>query len=106
MSHTKPKDFRSIPSANGGIARLACARMREAGKGLEAVLSGAGLTAEELADPKVRLAVSTQIKVLELVAQELRDDFLGFHLACSFDPRHWLALLRDGIFRAARGCSA
>ncbi len=29
----------------------------------------------------------TQIKVLELAAQELQDDFLGFHLARSFDLR-------------------
>ncbi len=82
-----PEDFSSIPSATGGIARLACARMREAGKGLEAVLSGAGLTVEEVDDPTARLEVRTQIKVLELAAQELQDDFLGFHLARSFDLR-------------------
>jgi hypothetical protein len=82
-----PNDLSSIPSATGGIARLACARMREAGKGLEAVLSGAGLTVEEVDDPTVRLEVRTQIKVLELAAQELQDDFLGFHLARSFDLR-------------------
>jgi hypothetical protein len=61
--------------------------MRDAGKGLEAVLSGAGLTVEEVDDPTVRLEVRTQIKVLELAAQELQDDFLGFHLARSFDLR-------------------
>jgi Arabinose-binding domain of AraC transcription regulator, N-term len=61
--------------------------MREAGKGLEAVLSGAGLTVEEVDDPTARLEVRTQIKVLELAAQELQDDFLGFHLARSFDLR-------------------
>jgi hypothetical protein len=87
MRSSKPKDFRSIPSATGGIARLACARLREAGKSLEAVLSGAGLTVEEVDDPTVRLEVRTQIKVLELAAQELQDDFLGFHLARSFDLR-------------------
>ncbi len=87
MRSSKPEDFSSIPSATGGIARLACARMREAGKGLEAVLSGAGLTVEEVDDPTVRLEVRTQIKVLELAAQELQDDFLGFHLARSFDLR-------------------
>jgi AraC-like DNA-binding protein len=83
----KPRDFRSIPSATGGIARLACARMREAGKGVAAVLSGAGLTVAELSDPSLRLAVRTQIKVLELAAQELQDEFLGFHLARGFDLR-------------------
>jgi AraC-like DNA-binding protein len=87
MRFTKPRDFRSIPSATGGIARLACVRMREAGKDPAAVLSGAGLTVAEVNDPTVRLEVRTQIKVLELAAQELQDDFLGFHLARGFDLR-------------------
>ena len=87
MRSANPEGFRSIPSATGGIARLACARMREAGKGTAAVLSGAGLRAEQVDDPTVRLEVRTQIKVLELAAQELQDDFLGFHLARSFDLR-------------------
>ena len=29
MSFASPKDLRSVPSATGGIARLACARMRK-----------------------------------------------------------------------------
>jgi hypothetical protein len=37
MRSTKPKDFRSIPSVAGGIARLAFARMRKAGKGTAAI---------------------------------------------------------------------
>jgi len=105
MRHIKPKDFRSMPSATGGIARLACARMREAGKGLEAVLSGAGLSVEEVDDPTVRLEVRTQIKVLELAAQELRDDFLGFHLARSFDLRaiglHYYVMASSGLLADA-----
>src|SRR3954468_22881451 len=47
----RPSDLHSIPSATGGIARLACARMREAGKGMAGVLSGAGLSAAQVADP-------------------------------------------------------
>ena len=87
MRFAKPRDFRSIPSATGGIARLACVRMREAGKGVAAVLSGAGLTIAEVNDPSLRLTVRTQIKVLELAARELQDEFLGFHLARHFDLR-------------------
>src|SRR3954454_16215666 len=83
----KPSHLRSIPSATGGIARLACARMREAGKGIASVLSGAGLTAAQVADPGLRLEVRTQIKVLDLAARELQDECLGFHLARSFDLR-------------------
>ena len=44
----RPADLRSIPSATGGIARLACARMRDAGKGMSTMLSGTGLTAAQL----------------------------------------------------------
>ncbi|HEX3161490.1 MAG TPA: AraC family transcriptional regulator ligand-binding domain-containing protein, partial [Pseudolabrys sp.] len=114
MRITKPRDFRSIPSATGGIARLACARMREAGKGVAAVLSGAGLTVAEASDPSLRLAVRTQIIVLELAAQELQDDFLGFHLARSFDLREIGLLyyvmasserLADALRNAERYCA-
>src|SRR5437868_1200726 len=81
----RPADLRSIPSATGGIARLACARMRDAGKGMATVLSGAGLTAAQIDDPGLRLQVHTQIKLLDLAARELEDECLGFHLARSFD---------------------
>src|SRR5437763_15770293 len=87
MRFTKPRSLRSIPSATGGIARLACVRMREAGKDITSVLSGAGLTIAEVNDPAVRLAVRTQIKVLELPAQDLQAEFLGLHLARGFDLR-------------------
>jgi AraC-like DNA-binding protein len=61
--------------------------MREAGKDVAAVLSRAGLTVSEIDDPTVRLQVPAQIKVLELAAEELQDELLGFHLARSFDLR-------------------
>jgi len=87
MPFTQSRKFGSIPTATGGIARLACARMRELGKDVEAVLSRAGLTIEEADDPTTRLEVPTQIKVLELAAEELQDELLGFRLALSFDLR-------------------
>ena len=71
MSFVRPKDFRSVPSATGGIARLACARMQEAGVSMSPILTEAGLTAAEVNDPTVRLEVRTQIKLLELAAAEL-----------------------------------
>ena len=61
MRSTKPKDFSSIPSATGLIARLAFARMREAGKDMAAVMSGAVLTVKQVDDPTVRIEVRTQI---------------------------------------------
>jgi AraC-like DNA-binding protein len=87
MSFASPKDLRSVPSATGGIARLACARMREAGVSMPAVLAEAGLTAAQVNDPTFRLEVSTQIRLLELAAAELQDGILGFHLARNFDLR-------------------
>jgi len=99
MRSTERKDFSSIPGATGRIARLAFARMREAGKDIAAVLSGAGLTVKEVDDPTVRLEVRTQIKVLELAAELLQDDLLGFHLAYFRAARGWSVLLRHGIVR-------
>ena len=87
MSSTESAGFRSIPSATGKVARLACARVREQGKNVEAVLSKSGVRPEEITDPTARLEVRTQIRILEMAAEELRDDLLGFHLARSFDLR-------------------
>ena len=79
--------FGSIPSATGGIARLACARLRESGKDADAVIAKAGAKAVQVNDDTVRLEVTKQIKILELVAEELQDPLLGFHLARNFDLR-------------------
>jgi AraC-like DNA-binding protein len=87
MGSRKPRKLRSVPSASGEITRLALARLREHGKDVATVLSKVGLTLQEANDPAVRLEVPTQIKILELVAEELKDDLLGFHLARSFELR-------------------
>ena len=87
MVYSQPQRFHSIPSATGGIARLACARLHEHGKDIAPLLTKAGLTLEEANDPAVRLEVPAQIRFLELAAGALEDDLLGFHLAVSFDLR-------------------
>ena len=87
MQFARSDGFNSIPSATGGIARLACARLDELGKDPTVILSKVGLTPEEARDPAVRLEVRTQIKLLELAAEEVQDEWLGFHLARSFDLR-------------------
>jgi AraC-like DNA-binding protein len=61
--------------------------MREAGAGEADVLSEAGLTAAEIQNPSVRLEVRTEIRLLELAAEAVQDECLGFHLARSFDLR-------------------
>ena len=87
MQSVRSNGFNSIPSATGGIARLACARLGEMGKDPMVMLSKVGLTPEGARDPAVRLDARIQIKLLELAAQELQDEQLGFHLARSFDLR-------------------
>jgi AraC-like DNA-binding protein len=87
MSNKTPEGFRSIPSATGGITRLACARLRAQGKDVASILTKAGLTPEAVEDPGARLDAAAQVKVLELAAQELGDDLFGFHLAQDFDVR-------------------
>jgi AraC-like DNA-binding protein len=108
---SKPMRFHSMPSATGGIARLVAARLRAAGIALAPLLSRAGLTVEQIDDPGVRLPVQSQIKLLELAAEALHDDFLGFHLAQDYDLReigllyYVLAsseILADALHRAER----
>lgn len=87
MQFARSEGFGSIPSATSGIARLACARLGQMGKDPAIILSKAGLTPEMARDPAIRLEVPTLIKLLELTAEELQDELLGFHLACGFDLR-------------------
>ena len=87
MPIAKSDGFNSIPSATGGVARLACARLDELDKDPSVILSKVGLTPEEARDPASRMEAQTQIKLLELAAEEVHDEWLGFHLARSFDLR-------------------
>ena len=76
-----------VPSAAGGISRLVCARLRAAGLEPEALLSAAGLNSKQMDDPRSRIGVKAQINLLNIAADALKDDFLGFHLAREFEPR-------------------
>jgi len=87
MSSKEPEDFRTIPSATGGITRLACAKLSSYGKNTASILIRAGLAPDAVKDPAARLEARAQVKLLELAAKELGDDSLGFHLAQSFDVR-------------------
>ena len=87
MQFARLSGFNSIPSATGGIARLACARLDEMGKDSGGILSKVGLTPEEARDPAIRLEVQAQIQLLELAAEEVHDEWLGFHLARNYDLR-------------------
>jgi AraC-like DNA-binding protein len=77
----------AIPTAKGTIARLAYARAREAGLELNPLLNKAGLTHQQIEDLSARVAARRQIQFLNLVAHDLNDPLLGFHLAEVHDLR-------------------
>ena len=80
-------DLAAIPMAGGGLSRLAIARLQRAGVPVAPILRRAGLTPELVAEPEERLSVRSQIRLLDEAAIALKDDCLGFTLACDFDPR-------------------
>ena len=82
-----PGRIDSIPSASGGIARLVCERLRERGIRLAPLLSKAGLSAQQIDNSSVRVEARSQIRILDLAADALQDDLLGFHLAADYDLR-------------------
>jgi AraC-like DNA-binding protein len=81
------QDLASIPTAQGGLSRLAIARLKSAGVPVVPLLRRVGLTPEVIADPEERLNVRSQITLLDEAAIALQDDCLGFTLARDFDPR-------------------
>jgi len=105
------KRLGALPTAAGGMARLAYARAQGAGIELKPLLKKAGLTSQRLKDRSARLPVQNQIQFLNLTANALQDEFLGFHLAQLPDLRE-LGLLfyvaassetvGDVLLRAAR----
>jgi len=101
-----PDGLCSIPSATGGIARLACARLRELGNDVAAVLAEVGARPEQVNDDAIRLEVPKQIRILELASEELQDGLLGFHLARNFDLRDRASLLCDRIIGTTCRCPA
>lgn len=109
MGAAKAETLGRIPSATGGIARLACARLRREGKDAAGVLLRAGVLPEQADDPNARLEARTQIKVLEFASEELQDDLLGFHLARNFDLRevglvYYVMASSEQLADALRNC--
>ena len=81
---TSEQDLASIPTAQGGLSRIAIARLERANVPVAPVLKRAGLTQEVIADLEERLR---QITLLDEAAIALQDQYLGFTLARDFDPR-------------------
>jgi hypothetical protein len=81
------QELASMPMAQGGLSRLAIARLKSAGVPVTPLLKRVGLTPELIADPKERLSVRSQIAFLAEAAKALKDDCIGFTLARDFDLR-------------------
>ena len=75
------------PTAGGNIARAAYARAKQAGLDVGPLLTEAHLTIEQVEDPNVRIGVRNQIRLVNLIAAELPDEFLGIHLALNVELR-------------------
>ncbi len=73
--------------AQGGLSRLAIARLKSAGVPVAPLLKRVGLTPEVIAQPEERLNVRSQIALLDEAAIALKDDCIGFTLARDFDLR-------------------
>jgi AraC-like DNA-binding protein len=81
------KSFAALPTAAGGLTRLAHERAREAGLDTGALLSKVGLSEVQILDRAARIKVRQQIDFVELVAHAVNDPFLGFHLGLLPDLR-------------------
>jgi hypothetical protein len=62
------QDLASIPMAQGGLSRLAIARLKSAGVPVAPLLKRVGLTSELIAEPEERLNVRSQIALLDQAA--------------------------------------
>ena len=80
------KRLNNIPTASGGITRAAYA-FALARVPVGALLKRANLTLQQAKNAQMRIAVKDQIEFLNLVADELDDEFLGIKLAQAVDLR-------------------
>jgi AraC-like DNA-binding protein len=107
VSDPESKRLGALPSAHGTIARLAYAQTIAAGIDVAPLLKKAGLTPQQIDDATVRLNVRDQINFLNLAADALQDDLLGFHLALPPDLReigllYYVAASSDTLAQALR----
>jgi AraC-like DNA-binding protein len=83
----RPKRPHIVASTAGLITRLAYELARERQADVESLLAKAGLSRKQIDDPNIRIEVRKQIKFLNVVAEAIDDDLLGFHLSQTFDLR-------------------
>jgi AraC-like DNA-binding protein len=106
--------IRARPMTEGTLARLALARAMAAGIDVVPLMAKAGVTRWQVEEKEVLIPAQGQIRLVELIADALHDDLLGFHLASGLDLREMgllyyvlnsSNLLGDAVRRAERYCT-
>lgn len=87
MRQIKKLQLSDIPTASGGISRAAYDLASDTKLSVGSLLRRANLSLDQAKNPRLRIAVRDQIKFLNLVADELDDEFLGIRLAQTADLR-------------------
>src|SRR5262245_27877144 len=110
MNDPGEKRFGALPSASGTITRLAHAQVKATGCDALPLLKKAGLTVAQIDDPATRLNVRDQICYLNLAADAVQDDFLGFHLAQPVELRelgllYYVMASSESLGEALRRCA-
>ncbi len=88
MRRIKTPHLDDIPTVGGGgISRAAYALASRAQMPVGPLLKRSNLSIEQAKNPGLRIPVRDQIKFLNLVAEQLNDEFLGIRLAQTTDLR-------------------
>ena len=87
MSDSRGVQLKRVPTASGGIARAAYVWAVKEHVPVEPLLRRANLSLQQAQNPDARIPVRDQIQFLNLVADELDEDFLGIRLAETIDLR-------------------
>ena len=87
MGLSDARRFGAPPNATGTITRLAYAHAKANVVDPRPLLKKAGLTLQQIRNTNLRFSVFDQINFLNLTADALQNDLLGFHLAQQPDLR-------------------
>lgn len=107
----RAKRLGDIPTCAGLMTRLAYAHARRRGFDVLPLLRSFRMAPKEIEDDTVPIAVTTQIDLLNRLAETLNDKLLGFHIGKEFDLRatgflYYVAAssetLGDGLLKISR----
>ena len=89
MSRSDVKRLGTLPTAIGTLTRLAYAHAKANGIDTRTLLDKTNLTLQQISNANLKVRVRDQIRFLDLVADAIRDDLFGFHLAQPTDLREF-----------------